>query len=824
MSRRTVAVLLAVLMAISAILVLTPSEVHGASALPSAGASLRSSAAPSAAISYSILNGYGGYTLRFFPGEVGWGTFCFAVTDFLDAAVNVTLTDPNAVLDGVSTPAFHFVAPLNKTTFSFNSYQAGVCYTFPAHVPYGGPWTVNFSAPNGGTVHQNVTLLVYYASLSTSVGGAGTLPGEPVTVFYYLLSETNGASLYTHATSVTLSATYVGNGTVQNLFPGGHVVLTPANAGQGEWNGTVPWNATPDSRVTFLLDAVTNVSGKVVENETDTISVNVGSLVIERVGLTVAPPACTLFNALYFATGSLLGGCIRAGSDYFGSFWPIANLPVTVQYWDGSVHVFPSGAPTALRTDANGQAAFTFLATAPPFIPEVQYPGDNAVNFTVSLPGASKLYPWTQWSNETFYLTGGSSASGVVQVSLDHTSYYAGTVATASWSVSTTNLSLTGPVNATGWYVTGPNGITYASGILRSTSTGGTFSFGVTSAMVPNTITVEVIASNATEGFTGVAQAQVLATSLLLSPLTGYYTAGSTASVTAVLNGGAVAATIDYQLTGYWGTAEAVVGTGTVANGSAISISIPSTNPPQSVAVAAWATVGGQVVATSSVNILLALGYSIELGVTTPSSYSDGSYQPGQTVTLSYQVVATGGAALPQVMTFDLLTVGYPFFNLLQNVGPSGSFSFTIPSNAVEGSLLVELIATGALTAGPCLPGGLCTGLLALTINPNPSVLSLEVGAGSGITVGWLILLILVLVVAVVLVLTVRRRGGMRRAPYAPSSTTPTTMSPPAAAPTTPPPTEWQAPPPPPPPSEPAAEPTDGTAPPPLPQPPSKSS
>ncbi|HXY12027.1 MAG TPA: hypothetical protein VEJ85_00820 [Thermoplasmata archaeon] len=822
MSRRIVAVLLAVLMALTAVLVLVPSQGHASPASTATLPSVRGSAEPSAAITYSILNGYGGAVTRFFPGEVGWGTLCFTVTDFLDRAVNVTLTDPNAVLDGVPTPAFHYVAVLNTTTFSYNSYETGVCYTFPAKLPYGGPWTVNFSAPNGGTVDQNVTVLVYYANMNTSVGSGATLPGAALTVFWVLLSEANGASLYTHATSVTLSATYDGNGTHQNLFPHGHISLTPPSAGQGQWSGNVPWNATPDSQVNFLLDAVTNVSGKVVENETATISVDVGYLAIQRVGLTVAPPTCSLFNSLYFATGALLGACVSAGADYFGSFWPIANLPVQVQYWDGSVHVFPAGAPMSLVTNASGEAAFTFFATSPPFIPYVQYPGDNAVNFTVSLPGASKLYSWTDWSNETFFLIGGSSSSGVVQVTLDHTAYYAGTVATATWSVSTTNLSQTGPVTPTGWYVTGPYGITYASGILNATMSSGTFSFNVTSTMVPKTITVAVLAANATEGFTGVTTARVLATSLLLAPSTGYYTAGSTASVTAVLNGGAPGATIEYQLTGYWGTAEAMLGSGTVANGSAISIPISSTNPPQSVAVAAWATVSGQVVATSSVNVLLALGYSIQLGVTTPSSYSDGSYQPGQTVTLSYQVVATGGAALPRVMTFDLLAIGYPFFNLIQNVGPSGSIPFTIPSNAVQGSLLVELVATGVLTGGPCLPGNLCTGVLALSINPNPSVLTLEIGAGSGITVGWLVLLILVIVVAVVLYLALRRRGGMRRATLPTSSTT-STMGPPASAPTTPPPTEWQAPPPPPP-TEPTPEPTGGgEAPPPLPQPPAKS-
>ena len=813
MSRTSVVVALAIVLLASAAFALVPTPTHATSA-PSptdSEVSAEVSSHPSAAITFTILNGYGYSTEDFYPGEVGWGSLYFLVTDHLDTSVNVTLTDPNATRDGVAAPAFHYVAKLNSTTSSFNSYRSGVGYAFPPTLPYGGGWTVNFSAPNGGSVRTNITTYVYYVHLSTSVGSGSALPGNPMTVFWTLFSGANGATIYTHATNVWITGTYLANGTPRQFFSQGRLALLPAGAGTGAWSGHVPLNATPNSAISFEVYAVTNVSGQIAENETEYVSVDVGALAIQAYGITVAPPTCGLSNAYYFVTGSLLTGCLEAGSSYLGGFTPIPGLPVTVGYWNGTTHVDPAGAPTALTTNTLGEATFTFNATSPPFVQDFQFPGVDALNFTVEDPGASSLYHWTAWLNATWTLLGNSPASGVVEVLLDHTQYYAGNTATVTWSIDSTDLSQTGPITANGWEVSGPNGITYAVGSFSGSNQSGTFSFPVTPAMVPNYIDVGVWASNATQSFYGYAYAYTENPALLLTRSSYYYSAGSTTSVGAVLEGGGTGAVIQYQVWGYWQEETAVLATGSVSNGSSISVSVASTAPPQYLEFKAWATSAGQVIASNEVELELDQGYTIQLGVSTASSYSDGSYQPGQTVTLQYAVVSVNGAALPNVVSFELLVPGYPTVSYLENVALSGSFSYTIPSNAVQGSLFLELEAVGALSAGTCFGG--CIGLVALTINPNPSFLSMELGAGSGLTVGWLILLVLVIVVAAVLVLTlVRRRGGRRTAAVAP------TMSPPAPPPSTAPPEEWQAPPPPPPP--PADEPASDSAPPRLPEPP----
>jgi len=814
MSRRLLAVVLTALLTASVLFALVPAQAHSASTSAAAAPKETTGVQPAASITFGILNGYGYTTTDFYPGEVGWGSLYFSVTDTLDRAVNVTISDPNAARDGVPSPAFHYEATLNTTTSTFDSYTAHVGYSFPATLPYGGHWTVNFSAPKGGYVDQNVSLFVYYTDLSTSVGAGATLPAQPLSVFWSLYLGSNGAGFYTHATNVWITGSYRGNGTLQNFFPKERVALMPASAGRGEWNGTVPANATPDSLLHFEVYAITNVSGQIVENESNNISVNVGALSINNYGITPAPPNCGFAKDFYFTAGSLIASCILAGASYLGGFTPISGLPVHVAYWNGTAHVSPSGAPTALATNASGEAAFTFLGTTPPFVVQSASPIYDALNLSVSVPGASAHYTWTQWMNASWVLLAGNLASGIVQVSLDHTQYYEGVTATASWSIGSSNLTTTGPISATGWEVTGPNSIVYEQGVLNTTAQKGTLTFPITAAMVPNTIVVSVIAANATERFVGSAYATVLSPSLLLTPTSTYYTAGSTATVTAVLNGGGSAATIQYEVWAYWGSQTAVLSSGTVASGSNIQVPISSTTPPLSIEVDAWATLGGQVLASDVADLQLEQGYSILLGVTTASSYSDGSYQPGQTITLSYQVASIGGAALPQIVTFELIAVGYPNAYLIQNVGLSGTISFTIPSNAVQGSLVLELQARGALNAAPCFPVGSCMGLATLPINPNPSVLSLELGAGSGLTVGWLILVVLLIVVAVVvLLLMLRTRGGRRPTTSTPTSTS--TLGPPAPPPSTEPAAEWTPPPP-----TATPEPAADNSPPGLPEPP----
>ena len=810
MSHRSLAVGLVVLLIASTLIAFAPALAHSAPpARTAASPGLHVSSQPAAAIVPTVINGLGYDTTYFYPGYPGWGTFYFAVTDPLDRAVNVTITDPNATRDGVSSPAFHYVATLNATTHSFTSYPSGPSgssYKFPS-VVYGGHWKVNFSATAGGTVDENLTLLIYSTSLFTSVGSGSTLPGQPFSVFWQTNLDVNNAP-YTHATNVILYGSYTGNGTTQSLTPAKGIALSTPGAGFGQWSGTVPSNAGPNTLIHIEVSAITNVSGGIAENESSNITVRVGAVYIEGVGITGLPPTCTLVNDLYFTAGTDIAACIQAGSNYGGAFTPIPGLAVMVQYWNGTHHVSPVGAPTALTTNATGEAGFTFLANIPPFINYFTGVGLNALNFTVNVTGASKFYHWTAWSNDSFELYPPAMGTGIVQLSLDHSTYYVGDTGTATWAVNSTNFAQTGPLTAVRWQIVGVGtGIRYEQGTLNSTGASGSFTFPILESMVSHRISVQVGVVNATTIFWGVQQADVLAPALLLTPSNFYYTPSSSDPVTAVLVGGAAGATIQFQVWAYWQYSSAQILNGTVANNSNIPVSIGSVAPLE-IYVDAWAMVGDQVVASQSTEMILEQGYSVLLSVGTTSSYSDGSFQPGQTVTLNYQVVSVGGAALPQRVSFELFADGYPYVQHIQNVGTSGSISFTIPSNAPQGALFLELYVTSNLGNGPCLGGNGCAAVTSLNVNPNPSVLNLELGAGSGLTVGWLILLILIVVIAVVLFFVIRGRGRRMKPSSAPSGAT------------TSPPTEWKGPTPAAPsPETPAPEPSSSESPPPLPPP-----
>jgi hypothetical protein len=807
MSRRLLAVALALVMIAAVVVVLAPAS--GAAASSSPARPTAAAAAPTAGdIDYELLNGFGDYAGNTYNiGEVGWDTLNFYVYDEFDHDVNVTITDPNATRDGVASPAFTYEAALSPTTNDFYSYTADVHYTFPV-LPYGGTWVVNFSAPVAGYVTQNVTLDKYYVDASGSITEPrATLPGQPISVFWWAYLESNDNSLYTGATSVWIMGHYHANGSTQNFFPGGMLQLTTGSWGQ--WNGTVPLNASGDSTISFVVWVLTTVGGVVAENESSGVTMYVGQLVENEVGLTYYPAYCLDYFSGNIPTGSIAAACIQVGAEYEeGTFTPIAGLPVTISYWNGTKNVTPAGgAPTSATTNVNGAVEVTFNATAPPFTTYFQYPFyGNSVNFSTTVPGAhSSVTNWNLWDNLSGWaISPFPDAAGVINLALDHTEYFAGSTATATWSIESTATSSTGTITADNWVVSDDYdyNTVYASGTFTGTAQSGTFSFAITGAMVGQELEVSLYASNTTLGFYAAAYAYVISPTLLLTPASTYYTAGSSPTVSASLAGNAAApagTTITWQAWAEWEDDEndVLVSSGTVSNGGTFSIPIASTTPPQDVYVDAWASAGGVVLASSETYLALETGYQILLGVSTVSSYSDGTFQPGQTVTLDYKVVSIDGTALPQVFEFEIYAVGYAYYQDIENAAPTGSVPFTIPSNAPAGTIQIEMEVYGTFTAGQCVPVGEdCVGYTTLAVNPNPSVLNMELGAGSGLTVGWVILLVIILLVAIVLYVVLRRRGGsssssMSNAPPV-SATTP--MNPPAPAPSTPPAAEWQQP------------------------------
>jgi hypothetical protein len=148
----------------------------------------------------------------------------------------------------------------------------------------------------------------------------------------------------------------------------------------------------------------------------------------------------------------------------------------------------------------------------------------------------------------------------------------------------------------------------------------------------------------------------------------------------------------------------------------------------------------------------------------------------------------------------------------------SGTVPYTIPSGTPSGTQLLVVDAIPLVSDCAFISTCGVGAILSLVVNPSPSALNYELGAGSGLTVGWLILLILIVIVVIVMFLLLRRR------PRATMMMTPTGASGGAPPPATSAPPEWHEPEPSPSPMEPPSEPPSGgvgSEAPPMPTPPS---
>jgi hypothetical protein len=193
--------------------------------------------------------------------------------------------------------------------------------------------------------------------------------------------------------------------------------------------------------------------------------------------------------------------------------------------------------------------------------------------------------------------------------------------------------------------------------------------------------------------------------------------------------------------------------------GSTMTVTIPMKAAPDWVEFTVFAVDStGAIVTNASLYVDEANGYDLSVGVTTKSNYADDSYQPGQTITFSYQILARGTYSMPKAWTiwvwpedaYDNTGLGAIEF---QTTSTSGTISYTIPSSSANG------IQSFEIEAEPSSGGYATYNLISVNVESSPSGLGLELGAGSGLTVGWLILLIVIIVIAIVLFLAIRSHG-----------------------------------------------------------------
>lgn len=599
----------------------------------------------------------------------------------------------------------------------------------------------------------------YYIDLS--LAATRTLPGYSDTLYYQVLNDTNGAP-QSDLSTITITGTYYNTNHVLLKLPDTPINLTPP-AATGSWGFVVPVNSTSTA---FDWPAITvwanSTSLKMSADETDTVQVGVLEYVNAETDVCNVVGTCG--NPGDLTTGNPATVHADVEIDAHGDTAPAAGETVKFTFYStGSSPVPVSGVPATVTTDGSGQAAVTFTPLSTVF----NVPGPNHVEIQVTDSVNTSLIIDT---NVTFFLY---NPVGVANFDfwLNASLYYSGETGTGYWQWAGTNTTV-GTINVTNFQVFDEATVDLIdSGTIASTSPTGSFPFTLP-ATYAGDFEVWLYAHNTSEFFEFEATATADREIFTAIPSEFYYNPGDVITVTVTSEGAALSGTTVSAFVQAYDSGQTLYNS-TVSGGS-FQFTIPKIAPATEYVIAAWAsspTAG--TVASAREDVDEASGYNFWAGISTLSSYSDGSFAPGQTIQLSYSIVPYGTSQAPKAAELELL-VGPCTFDLCGSDTPaikvwfvssaSGSVPFTIPAGTPNG------IQT--FTVYGDWPGGDGVNQLTINVNSNPSPLNYELGAGSGLTVGWLILLILLIVVALV-VLMLGRRGKPSRMVMTPASSSP---------------------------------------------------
>jgi len=632
----------------------------------------------------------------------------------------------------------HFTAGTNW------SYLNNVRFALPLNLLYPGTWNITISGTVAGFAFQNFTVQTYYINTLENVSIA--LPGHSVTVNYWVLSTVNAAP-YNHGVTVGVTGSYGTTTFTTATLPG-----TPHSLGNG-WTGafsfSIPTNASSMSYVS--LEFWANTTGSSVWSVQTFDNEFVGQLYAPVVELSACATGC---HTNTFTSGAPIIATVTEWiqSPSYGHATPAAGIDLSILYEKGATVVTPAGSPpTKLTTDANGQAQWLFTADGTTF----STTGPNTLAVTPSDPQVSLNKGPT--TNTTFYVQPSSAAAPSIQIVFNGAQYYGGDTIFANWSL-TGNASVDHGWNATVWWVyaystAGGFGWTPFQGVINGTS--GTIQV-VAPVGLNGYLEFVVLASNATMEIEGVLYASVTAPQIFLSSNEANYQAGDTVTVT-VSTIGTVLSSATFDAIVIDSNGDRLI-SGPLT-GTTMSVQIPSKGAPSWVEFSVFAVAAtGATITNGTLFTYLATGYDLAVGIGTKSNYQDGSYQPGQTVQISYSITPRGGTPLPKSWTIKVWTSdAWENSGLgvveMQTSAASGTVSYTIPSGVPNG---IQLFWVEAI---PSSNGDWATNSVSLDIQSSPAGLGLELGAGSGLTVGWLILLIVVIVIAIVLFLAIRSHG-----------------------------------------------------------------
>jgi hypothetical protein len=835
MSRRLLAVALAVLMIVVPASVLVASSPSGTSERTAAPAVAVSPAGPPT-FGVTTTDQYGNGQDTFEPGT--YGTIYFKVTDpAFDTKVFVNISDTNASRDGLTNPVASWV--VNVSSGWYNSSVPGVGYTLPLNLVYGGSWNISAHGKLGGTAVWEFLVRTFDFSITNPQ--QMVLAGHPGSVQFYLLSVPGGTG-YTKATSVNFTGSYYDG--VTHTYRG--LTLSASSFAAGTTSGAIsfllpsnasrPQSGEPGSGY-ININGWANVSSDGLFSSFAYAQIQIANLVIPPGGdwMNVACE-CTDSNAIFPSSQVTISFYLSMeGSS--ATQYVAPNVTLSFNFWSAGVSVpigtVPGAPPASVVTNQNGAASILFIASPTVF----STTGLNQLNISVtvlpSVDGSTPTYYNTTWVFTVF--SAGTSGVSII-ANFNSTNYWGGEAGSIAWSIAAgsggTTAGWTG-LSYSIFYADYPTQWLVAQGTLTGTS--GKILFTAPSN-ASGELLAAVYAHNQTLTTAAESDSDVTQSEIFVWASQPYYSAGNTIAFTVRTEGeGFTGATLYYTVAvGYGG----IFASGTVGPGHVFWVTIPTTNPPPDIGVAVTAQSAAQgAFATGSTYLVEGSGTTVNVGISTTSKYSDGSFQPGQTLTVTwsigrfgsdqndsvYYVLFMNESAYSNFQEYLALEYpycgfdcGYPSATLWTTTSnSSGSFQYTVPSASNTGSQTVYVVVIPAV--GGCSDVCWFGGQVSYTVNPSPSALDMELGGG--ITLGWLILLVLILVVAVVVILMLLR--GRRRSPKSPTATTTTQSMPPAAPPpSSGPATEWKEESSPTPASEGTSAPTGGDTPPPLPNPP----
>lgn len=398
--------------------------------------------------------------------------------------------------------------------------------------------------------------------------------------------------------------------------------------------------------------------------------------------------------------------------------------------------------------------------------------GDLNITAAVSDPANAAVVA----VHSTVFITIAASPAAQVQVTIGSAGYYGGDTMTSSFAVTSFTGHAVSGWSANSYFITGNPGTLTTLGSCAYTSTSIFFAQGpltgtsgsVPSFVIPSSfsgaIEVTVLANNATTSTPGVACTLVSPPKLLVQPSEVVYHPGDSIGVSFTPEGQV------FNSASYFASVSGVGISGntviiynqSLGSSTSFSFTIPSTGTLPSYTLTVLAQNSSGVIAGQDLRLNESSGYALVVSVQTPSQYTDGSYQPGQSVTFTYTLASLGLATPPK---FFSLNAG--FLNtqqgetVVQETATSGSITLRVPSSAGQGISLVAFKA-GVPTAFGTFGVGT---QVALLVNPSPSALNYEIGAGSGFSVSDILVIVIIVVLAIIVFLVWRRRHGEPRVP-----------------------------------------------------------